>query len=66
MRYGVKNSQIWELKYIKENEDPEQKIKDAQEQIKRYEKDEKFLRLAEGTKIYKYIVLAYKDRVEII
>jgi hypothetical protein len=65
-RYGVKNSQIWELKYIKENEDPEQKIKDAQEQIKRYEKDEKFLRLAEGTKIYKYIVLAYKDRVEIV
>lgn len=65
-RYGVKNSQIWELKYIKENEDPQQKIEDAKEQIELYEKDEKFLRLAEGTKIYKYIVLAYKDRVEIL
>jgi len=65
-RYEVKNSQIWELKYIKEKEDPQQKIKEAKEQIKRYEQDQKFQRLAAGTDIYKYIILAYKDRVEIL
>jgi len=65
-RYGVKNSQILELKYIKDKEDPKEKIKEATEQIKRYEQDEKFQRLAAGTKIYKYIILAYKDRVEIL
>jgi len=65
-RYNIKNSQIWELKYIKDKEDPKEKIKEATEQIKRYEQDEKFQRLAAGTKIYKYIILAYKDRVEIL
>ena len=65
-RYGVKNSQIWELKYIKEKEDPQEKIKEAKEQIKRYEQDEKFQRLAAGTTIFKYIILAYKDRIEIL
>jgi len=62
----VKNSQIWELKYIKEKENPESKIKEAKEQIKRYEKDEKFLRLSEGTQVFRYILLAYKDRMEIL
>ena len=65
-RYGVKNSQIWELKYIKEKEDPQEKIEEAKEQIKRYEQDEKFQRLAAGTTIFKYIILAYKDRIEIL
>ena len=65
-RYGVQNSQIWELKYIKEKEDPQEKIKEAKKQIKRYEQDEKFQRLAQGTDIYKYIILAYKDRIEIL
>ena len=65
-RYGVKNSQIWELKYIKEKENPESKIKEAKEQIQRYEKDEKFLRLSQGTQIFRYILLAYKDRMEIL
>jgi len=61
-----KNSQIWELKYIKENEDPQEKNKEAKEQIKRYEQNEKFKRLAAGTDIYKYIILVHKDRVEIL
>jgi len=65
-RYGVKNSQIWELKYIKEKENPESKIKEAKEQIQRYEKDEKFLRLSQGTQIFRYILLAYKDHMEIL
>src|SRR6056297_3160612 len=65
-RYNVKNSQIWELKYIKETEDPKEKIKEAKEQIKKYEQDPKFQRLANGTDIYKYIILAYKDRIEIL
>jgi len=65
-RYGVKNSQIWELKYIKEKENPESKIKEAKEQIQRYEADEKFLRLSEGTQVFRYILLAYKDRMEIL
>ncbi len=65
-RYNIKNSQIWELKYIKENEKPDEKIKDAKKQIKQYEQDIKFQRLAGGTTVYKYIILAYKDRVEII
>jgi len=65
-RYGVKNSQIWELKYIKEKEDPKEKIKDAIEQIKKYEQDAKFQRLAAGTDIYKYIILAYKDKIELL
>jgi hypothetical protein len=65
-RYNIKNSQIWELKYIKENEEPQKKIKEAKEQIKKYEQDIKFQRLTQETTIYKYIILAYKDRVEII
>ena len=65
-RYNVKNSQIWELKYIKANENPDEKIKDAKEQIKQYEADKKFQRLSQGTTLYKYIVLGYKDRVEIL
>ena len=65
-RYGVKNSQIWELKYIKEKEDPKEKIKDAIEQIKKYEQDAKFQRLTAGTDIYKYIILAYKDKIELL
>jgi hypothetical protein len=65
-RYGVKNSQIWELKYIKENENPESKIQEAKEQIWRYEKDEKFLRLSHGTQVFRYILLAYKDRIDIL
>ncbi len=65
-RYDVKNSQIWELKYIKDNEDPQEKIKAAKEQIKRYEQDQKFQRLAQETTIHKHIILAYKDRVEIL
>jgi len=65
-RYGVKNSQIWELKYIKEKEDPKEKIKEAKKQIKKYEQDEKFQRLAAGTDIYKTIILAYKDKIELI
>jgi hypothetical protein len=65
-RYGVKNSQIWELKYIKDKENPAEKIKEAKKQIKKYEQDEKFLRLTQGTDIYKYIILAYKDKIEIM
>ncbi|MEA1884205.1 MAG: PD-(D/E)XK nuclease domain-containing protein [Thermotogota bacterium] len=65
-RYDVKNSQIWELKYIKDNEDPQEKIKVAKEQIKRYEQDQKFQRLTKGTTIHKHIILAHKDRVEIL
>ncbi|MEA1883785.1 MAG: PD-(D/E)XK nuclease domain-containing protein, partial [Thermotogota bacterium] len=65
-RYEVTNSQIWELKYIKDKEDPQEKIKEAKDQIKKYEQDQKFQRLAGGTDIYKYIILAYKDRVEIL
>jgi len=65
-RYNVQNSQIWELKYIKENEDPKEKIEQAKEQIKRYEQDTKFQRLAAGTTIFKTIILAYKDRIEIL
>ena len=64
--YRVKNSQIWELKYIKEGENSEKKIADAREHISRYEKDEKFLRLSKGTTIYKYILLAYKNRMEVL
>src|SRR6056297_2549276 len=65
-RYNIKNSQIWELKYIKENENPQEKINDAKKQIKKYEQDPKFQRLAAGTTLYKHIILAYKDRVEIL
>src|SRR6056297_3449650 len=65
-RYNIKNSQIWELKYIKETENPQEKIKEAKKQIKRYEQDQKFQRLAAETTIYKYIIVAYKDRVEIL
>jgi hypothetical protein len=65
-RYGVKNSQIWELKFLKKADDRETKLKEAREQIKRYETDEKFLRLAEGTQLYKYIILGSKDGVEIV
>ena len=65
-RYNVKNAQIWELKYIKEGERPDMKIKEAEEQIKRYEQDIKFQRLTQGTSVYKYIILACKDRVEIV
>jgi hypothetical protein len=65
-RYGVKNSQIWELKFLKKSNDREDKLKEAREQIKRYETDEKFLRLAEGTQLYKYIILGSKDGVEIV
>ncbi len=65
-RYGVKNSQIWELKFLKKSDDREDKLKEAREQIKRYETDEKFLRLAEGTQLYKYIILGSKDGVEIV
>src|SRR6056297_2720216 len=65
-RYNIKNYQIWEHKYIKDKEDPQEKIKDAKKQIKRYEQDPKFQRLAAGTTIYKHIILAYKDRVEIL
>ncbi|MFW6262917.1 MAG: AAA family ATPase [Thermotogota bacterium] len=65
-RYGVKNSQIWELKYIKDKEDPQEKIKEAKKQIKKYEQDEKFQRLAAGTDIYKTIILAYKDKIELL
>jgi len=65
-RYNIKNSQIWELKYVKETEDPQEKIKEAKKQIKRYEQDPKFQRLAAGTTVYKHIILAYKDRVEIL
>jgi hypothetical protein len=65
-RYNIKNSQIWELKYIKEKEDPKEKIEEAKEQIKKYEQDPKFQRLSQDTTIYKYIILAYKDRVEIL
>ncbi|MEA1883765.1 MAG: PD-(D/E)XK nuclease domain-containing protein, partial [Thermotogota bacterium] len=65
-RYNIKNSQIWELKYIKDNEDPKEKIKEAKDQIKRYEQDQKFQRLAQGTTIHKHIILAFKDHVEIL
>jgi hypothetical protein len=65
-RYGVKNSQIWELKYLKKGEYREEKLQEAKEQIARYERDEKFLRLAEGTEIFKYIILCTKDGVEIV
>src|SRR6056297_1878716 len=65
-RYNVQNSQIWELKYIKANENPGEKIKDAKEQIKQYEADKKFQRLAQGTTLFKYIILGYKDKVEIL
>jgi len=65
-RYNIKNSQIWELKYIKDKEDPQEKIKAAKDQIKRYEQDQKFQRLAKGTTIHKHVILAYKDRVEIL
>ena len=65
-RYGVKNSQIWELKFLKKADDREAKLKEAREQIKRYENDEKFLRLAKRTKLYKYIILGSKDGVEIV
>lgn len=65
-RYGVKNFPIWELKYIKEGENPEKKIAEAKEQMKRYEKDKKFIRFSKGTTVYKYILLAYKDRMEVL
>jgi len=65
-RYNIKNSQIWELKYIKANEDPDKKIEDAKKQIQQYEADQKFQRLAQDTTLYKYIILGYKDKVEIL
>jgi hypothetical protein len=65
-RYGVQNSHIWELKYLKKGENKQKKLDEAREQIKRYEKDEKFLRLAKGTRLYKYIIVGTKDDVEII
>eukprot|EP00831_Metopus_contortus_P031052 TRINITY_DN25392_c0_g1_i2.p2 TRINITY_DN25392_c0_g1~~TRINITY_DN25392_c0_g1_i2.p2 ORF type:complete len:158 (-),score=40.38 TRINITY_DN25392_c0_g1_i2:31-504(-) len=65
-RYGVKNSHIWELKFLKKGEDRDKKIKEAREQIKRYERDEKFMRIAEGTTLFKYIILGTKEGVEIL
>ena len=65
-RYGVQNSQIWELKYLKKNENRQKKIQEAREQILKYERDEKFMRLAKGTKLFKYIILGTKDGVEIL
>ena len=65
-RYGVQNSHIWELKYLKKGETRQEKLDEAREQIKRYEKDEKFLRLDKGTKRFKYIILGTKDGVEIL
>jgi hypothetical protein len=65
-RYGVQNSHIWELKFLKKCETRQEKLNEAREQIKRYEKDEKFLRLARGTRLYKYIIVGTKDDVEII
>jgi len=65
-RFDVQNSQIWELKYLKKREERAEKLKEAKAQIERYERDEKFLRLARGTRIYKYILLCSKDAVEII
>jgi hypothetical protein len=65
-RYGVKNAHIWELKFLKKGENRDEKIKEAKEQIRKYENDEKFIRLAEGLEIYKYIIIGTKDTVEII
>jgi hypothetical protein len=65
-RYGVKNSHIWELKFLKKNENREKKIQEAGEQILKYERDEKFMRLAKDTKLFKYIILGTKDGVEIL
>ena len=65
-RYGVQNSHIWELKYLKKNENREKKIQEAGEQILKYERDEKFMRLAKDTKLFKYIILGTKDGVEIL
>jgi hypothetical protein len=65
-RYGVQNSHIWELKYLKKNENREKKIQEAGEQILKYERDEKFIRLAKDTKLFKYIILGTKDGVEIL
>jgi hypothetical protein len=65
-RYGVQNSHIWELKFLKKNENREKKIQEAREQILKYEWDEKFMRLAKDTKLFKYIILGTKDGVEIL
>jgi hypothetical protein len=65
-RYSVKNSQIWELKYVKKDEMPDKKINEAKEQLKRYEQDEKFIRLASDTKLFKYIIVGTFNGVEII
>jgi hypothetical protein len=65
-RYGVQNSHIWELKFLKKNENREKKIQEAGEQILKYERDEKFMRLAKDTKLFKYIILGTKDGVEIL
>jgi hypothetical protein len=64
-RYVVKNSHIWELKFLKKGDSRENKLKDAREQIKRYETDEKFLRLTRGTTLHKYIIIGTKDDVEV-
>lgn len=64
-RYKVNNAQIWELKYIKKNENKEEKIEQAKQQIKKYEQDIKFIRQTKGIKVYKYIILATKEKIEI-
>jgi hypothetical protein len=53
-------------KFIKKDENPEGKTNEAKEQIERYEKDEKFLRLASDTTILKYILVGSFDSVEIL
>jgi len=65
-RYNVKNSHIWEIKYLKKGDNREAKIKEASEQIARYENDDQFKRLSAGTTLYKYIILCSKEKVEVI
>jgi hypothetical protein len=65
-RYDIKNSHIWELKFVKKGDNKEEKLKEAKKQIRQYEKDEKFLRLTRGTDLFKYIIIGTKDDVELI
>ena len=54
------------MKYVKKDEMPDKKINEAKEQLKRYEQDEKFIRLASDTKLFKYIIVGTFNGVEII
>jgi len=65
-RYPIHNSQIWELKVVKQGEDAGAKVAEARKQVARYLQDSAFLRSSQGTQVKSFVLLARREGVEIL